>query len=157
LRSSGRNSRGLGIGAHHLHDEDVLSIDLANGDSDTHVSLVENSVGLDRGEGRCEEKLSSDRVVVASGCAASVALVVGLASDLAGGDLLAEVVTGEATLGGSTDTLELASSTAGILEDAALSNTDGDLASRRNTHSLHHLLDTDSVDCSAISKILKSV
>jgi hypothetical protein len=153
LGSSGRCSSGLGTGAHHLHDEDVLSIDLANGDSDTHVSLVEDSVGLDGGEGRCEEKLSGDRVVVASGGAAGVALVVGLASDLAGSDFLAEVVTGETTLGGGTDALELTSRTAGVLENAALSNTDGDLASRRHTHGLHHLLDTDSVDYSVVSEM----
>jgi hypothetical protein len=33
-----------------------------------------------------------------------------------------------------------------ILENTTLGNSDSDLTSRRNTHGLHHFLDTDGVD-----------
>ena len=137
--SSSRGSGSLSACAHHLHDEDVLAVDLADGDGDAHVGLVEDGGGLDRGEGGSEKKLGSDGVVVA-GLGASV---------LTSSNLPAEVVTRNTTLG--AEALKLGSGAAGVLEDTALRNANGDLAGGRNTHSLHHLLDTDSVDCGMVS------
>lgn len=52
---------------HGAHDEDVFSVDLADGDGDAHVDLVEDGVGLDWGESRGEKELSCDGVVVVDG------------------------------------------------------------------------------------------
>jgi hypothetical protein len=121
--------------AHDLHSEDVFSINLADGNSDAHVGLIEDGISLNGGKGRCKKELSRNGIVAVGGCALLLALL----------DLASELATAETTTldGGSTKVSCCAS---GVLENTALSNGDSHLAGRGNTHGLHHLLDTDSVD-----------
>lgn len=74
----------------------------------------------------------------------------GLILSLALGNAASEILA-RTTLGGrstsTADTCKLASSAARILADATLSDCEGDLAVALDAHCLHHLLDSDSVDC----------
>jgi hypothetical protein len=54
---------------HLLHGEDEFAVDLADGDGDAHVGLVEDGVGGDGGESGCKEEGSCDGVLVVGGSA----------------------------------------------------------------------------------------
>ena len=121
--------------AHDLHSEDVLSINLADRNSNAHVGLVKNGVSLNGGKGRCKKELSRNGIVAVGGCALLLALL----------DLASELATAETTTldGGSTKVSCCAS---GVLENTTLSDGNSDLAGGGDAHGLHHLLDTDSID-----------
>ena len=130
-------SVGLGT-SHELHCEDVLSIDLADGNGNAHIALVENSLSLDGSEGRRKKELSSNRVVGGTSAALNLA-----------SNILPELITSDTARGsGSTETARCA---ARVHQDTTLSDADGHGTGWWDAHSLHHLLETDSVDCEFVS------
>ena len=125
--------------AHDLHSEDVLSINLADRNSNAHVGLVKNGVSLNGGKGRCKKELSRHGVVAIGRCALLLALLLALL------DLASEFTTAKTTTLGSGST-KVSCCASGVLENTTLSDGNSDLAGGGDAHGLHHLLDTDSID-----------